>query len=252
MLPLLSAAATAQTSGQPQLVKVLDSIGRQVESFWSFVPAVTCTEVLTQEKLNDKGKALLQEKSTYDYLVLLQSAGDEISVEESRIQKSRKESKGKAALLTTNGFSILALIFHPTYQGRYEFTQLPDEVAGGRHLLRIGFRQVEKEHSPSALVLRDREYPLEWKGTAWIDPSTFAVARIDSALASPMDAIGLLKLDAQVTYSTIRFNRTLEYWLPTRAVVEAATKRQHWRNTHLFTDYRRFDVETETKTSITH
>jgi hypothetical protein len=35
-----------------------------------------------------------------------------------------------------------------------------------------------------------------------------------------------------------------------RAVVEAETKRQHWRNTHLFSDYRRFEVETQVKTAL--
>ncbi len=248
-IALLAPVAYAQAATEAPLTRLLDQIGRQVGNFWQYVPGVTCIETLTQEKLGDKGKPLFQEKSTYDYLVLLQASGDEIAVDESRIEKSRKESKGKASLLLTNGFSILALIFHPMYQGRYEFTQLPDDVMEGRHLLRIGFHQLEKERSPSVLVLRGRDYPLPWKGMAWIDPGNFAVIRIACGLDAPMEDIGLLKLEATVNYDPIRFSGTETYWLPARAVIEASTRRQHWRNTHSFNNYRRFDVETEVKTT---
>ena len=83
-------------------------MGRQIESFWNYLPAVTCTEMLTQAKLGDKGKVLFEERSSYDYLVLLQSAGGDVSVDESRVEKNHKDSKGKASLLQTNGFAILA------------------------------------------------------------------------------------------------------------------------------------------------
>jgi hypothetical protein len=226
---------------------VLDRVGKQVEAFWNNLPAVTCSETLTQEKLGDKGKVLFQQRTSYDYLVLLQLSGGEISVDESRIEKSRRGSKGKVSLLQTNGFSILALIFHPIYQGRYEFTQLPDQVSSGRRLLRIGFRQLPNERSPSVLMLREREYPLQWRGTAWIDPDSYAVLRIQSALEAPMEDVGLLKLEAEVDYSSVTFSGSPAYWLPVRAVVSAATMRQNWRNTHLFSQYRRFEVETHTR-----
>ena len=37
------------------------------------------------------------------------------------------------------------------------------------------------------------------------------------------------------------------YWFPAQATVEVETQRQHWRNTHMFTDYKRFAVSTEEK-----
>ncbi len=170
-------------------------------------------------------------------------------MDESRIEKNHKASRGNASLLVTNGFSLLTAIFHPLYQSRYEFEELPDDTAQGRRLLRIGFRQIAPDHSPAILTLREREYPLQWKGTAWVDPDSFSVVRIQAGLGSSMEDIGLLRLDADVTYSFVKFSGTAEFWLPTQAVIEASTKRQHWRNTHLFTDYHRFDVETDVKTS---
>jgi hypothetical protein len=113
----------------------------------------------------------------------------------------------------------------------------------------VGFEQIVPEHSLSVLLLREREYPLLWRGSAWIDPTTFAVARIQAGLGNSMAEQGLLRLDTDVTYTDVRFNETAHYWLPSQAVIEAETKRQHWRNTHLFTNYRRFEVETQVKTA---
>jgi hypothetical protein len=90
---------------------------------------------------------------------------------------------------------------------------------------------------------------LQWSGTAWIDPASFAVVRIQAGVGTSLTDEGLLRLDADVTYSDVAFNGSTQYWLPYRAVIEAETRRQHWRNTHLFTNYRRFDVETEVKTA---
>ncbi len=245
---LLFVAQTA-LAGTP-LATVLDQTAGQVQRFWDYFPAVTCTEMLWQSKLDAKGKALSEQRTSYDYLMLLQSSGNQISVEESRVEKGDGRSKGKATLMVTNGFSILSLIFHPLYQSSYEFTELPADASDGG-LLRVAFRHhASRDRSPSVLVLRGREYPLEWKGTAWLDRASLAVVRIQAQLATSMEDIGLLRLDTDVTYAATRFDGTsLTYWLPTRAVVEAATRRQHWRNTHLFQNYRRFNVETEVKTA---
>ncbi len=243
-------AASAGAAGPLPLPQLLDRVGRQVQDFWNYYPAVTCTELLEQSKIDAKGKILFDQKTTYDYLVLLQSSGSEVTVDESRVEKGRKSTKGKASYLLTNGFSILALVFHPIYQGSYEFTALPDDTVDGRTLLRVGFRHIPEDSSPSVLRLGGREYPLQWKGTAWIDPSSYAVVRLETGLGGSMADIGLLELHAEVEYSGIQFAGTAStYWLPTRAVIEAATKRQRWRNIHQFKDYRRFNVETEMKTT---
>lgn len=244
------AASPARAASPPPLTVVLDRVEQRVDAFWNYFPAVTCTEQLIQSKLGDKGKVMFEQRTNYDYLILLRSAGNDLTVDESRIEKEQKSTKGKGALLLTNGFSILTLIFHPIYQSNYEFTAQPDDETGGRRLLRVAFRQVSTHHAPSVLMLRDREYPLEWRGTAWIDPESYAVVRIQAGLDSSMEDVGLLRLDADVTYSQVRFNGTTAYWLPARAVIEAETKRQHWRNIHVFTAYRRFDVDTEVKTTI--
>ena len=231
------------------LPALLERVGQQVEQFWNYFSSVTCTEEMTQSKIGEKGKVLFAQRESFDYLIILQTSGTDLAVDESRVEKTHKTSKGKASLLETNGFSILSLIFHPLYQSRYEFHRLPDESGPGRQLLRVGFQQVAEDHPLSVLLLREREYPLLWRGTAWIDPASFAVVRVQAGLGGSMAETGLLRLDADVTYSEVRFNEATHFWLPSRAVIEAETRRQHWRNTHLFSNYRRFEVETQIKTA---
>lgn len=231
------------------LPQLLEQVGKQVETFWNQFASVTCTESVTQDKLGEKGKVLFEQRESFDYLIILQASGIDLSVDESRVEKTVKTSKGKASLLDTNGFSIFTLMLHPLYQSRYEFRRLPNETVQGRPLLRIGFQQVSDDRPLSVLLLRERQYALKWTGTAWIDPNSFEVVRIQAGLGNSMADMGLLRLDADVSYSDVTFNQSIRYWLPARAVVEAETKRQHWRNTHLFSDYRRFDVETQVKTA---
>ena len=239
-------------AAEPPLTELLDHVGHQMEKFWSYFASVTCTETVTQAKLGDRDKVLFAQHESFDYLIVLQSSGLDISVDESRIQKAHTASKGSAALLETNGFSIFSLIFHPLYQDRFEFQSLPDDVSQDRRLLRVSFQQVVRQRPLSVLLLRERELPLEWRGTAWIDPATWAVVRIKAGLGESMVDYGLLQLDADVTYSAVKFSDSTVYWLPTKAIVDAETRRQHWRNTHAFGDYKRFSVDTDVKLTVPH
>ena len=253
-LASISAAAaetvvTTRPDADLPLASLMERIGEQTEKFWNNFSSVTCTEEMTQSKIGEKGKVLFEQRESFDYLILLQASGADLAVDESRVEKTHKASKGTVSLLETNGFSIFALMFHPLYQSRYEFRRLPDENEAGRRLLRVAFQQVSQDHPLSVLRLREREYPLEWRGTASVDPDSFAVVRIQAGLGDSMAETGLLRMDADVTYAEAHFNDPARMWLPARAVIEAETKRQHWRNTHAFSAYRRFEVETEIKTA---
>jgi hypothetical protein len=246
---MLLAAGPATATTQPTLAELLDHVGRQVEKFWTNFSSVTCTETVNQSKLGDKNKVLFVQRQTFDYLIALQSSGQDISVDESRLEKASTGSKGKASLLETNGFAIFSLLLHPLYQSHYQFQQLPDESSQDHRLLCISFQQVSRDHPLSVLRLRELEYPLQWRGKAWIDPASWAVVRIQAGLGDSMVDVGLLRLDADVTYSDVNFSGAAAYWLPARAVIDAETRRQRWHNTHLFTNYKRFTVDTDVKIS---
>lgn len=231
----------------PGLGALLDRTGKQVSTLLDQFSSVKCTEHVKQEKFGKDDKVELQQDSTYDYLVILTNSGGELTLDESRLPvKEAKGDKKNRPLLVSNGFATLFLVFHPYYSGSFQFSAQGEEVIAGRALAKIGFQHIRGRHSVAALALRGREYPLELSGTAWIDPQTGSIAKMDASIENTLQDIGLNMLRSRIEYAPAAFKNMKEnYWLPSEAVVEVATPRQHWRNTHRFTDYKRFDVSTE-------
>ena len=111
----------------------------------------------------------------------------------------------------------------------------------------VRFRHSPGTRSPSVIRLRQRDYPVEWQGTAWIDKGTGATVRISAGLMAGMDDIGVKTLNADVRYKRVDFKgQPGEHWLPEVATIELETAHQHWRNIHTFGDYRLFSVDVKT------
>lgn len=242
----LLAFAPSDSAAAPSVQDVLTLTAKSVQHFWDQFTAVTCTESVTQEKLGKGGKVQYEHGSSYDYLILMNLEGDDLSVEESRLLQKEKGKSSNLPMLLTSGFSTLQLIFHPYYQGSFEYKRLVDEIVDGRRLLRIEFRHLPGTRSTSAARLRGQDYPLDLTGTAWIDPDSGVIRKIMAGLEAPMEDLNLRALRAEVKYAPQEFSGETAAWLPTEAFIDVETARQHWRNIHQFTNYRRFSVKTET------
>ena len=237
--------------GNPAATVGLDDLlartSTQVAGFLDQFSDVKCIEQVEQEKLGKDGKVELRDESTYDYLVILTNPGGELSLDESRLAvKTAKPEKKNMPMLISNGFATLFLIFHPYYAESFQFALLQSEVVDGRPLDKVSFQHIPGSRSPAALALRGREYPLELSGTAWIDPTTGVIAKIVADVGKSMEDVGLKSLRSEVEFGPAPFHDMKQsYWFPVRASVEVETPRQHWRNVHRFTDYKRFSVSTE-------
>jgi len=105
----------------------------------------------------------------------------------------------------------------------------------------VHFKPVPGASSPAAVQLTGRNYPLPLKGDIWIDQQSAAVVKLVSMLDSSLEDIGLRELRSEIHYSIVQFHSPEEaYWMPASAVIDVETPKQHWRNVHRFTDYRRF------------
>jgi len=248
---LLLVMAAPVRSGDLPLDELLLRVGDRVDEFWQEFSSIACQETVSQVRMNEKGKVVNSREATYDYLVLMQWLGNQPSVDESRVLESelkpkKKKRPSQRSLLVTNGFSIMLLVFHPHYQNSYLFTRGSDEEVEGHNVARVDFEHVSGARSPSVLQLADRRYALEWKGSAWIDPESGSILKMEVGLKEPMEQIGLERLDAEVVYGEVWFQDAEEtYWLPRFASIEAETAHQLWQNRHEFTDYKRFSVNTQ-------
>jgi len=219
----------------------------QTQMFLDQFSDVKCIEQVRQEKLGKQDKVELKEESTYDYLVILTNAGGELNLSESRIPVHEpKRDRRNTPMLLSNGFATLFLIFHPYYSSAFKFTLAGEEAIGGRNLEKVHFEHIVGTKSPAALALRGREYPLELSGIAWIDAETGSIARIQAGIADSLVDVGLKSLNSEIDFAPVLFaDSKTAYWFPTQAVVEVETPRQHWRNLHQFTAYKKFSVTTE-------
>ncbi len=244
---IAASLSSAETTPLQELIgRANDQVAKFVEKFSD----VKCTEHVTQEKLKADGKVELKEESTYDYLVILTNAGGEISLDESRlaVHEQKKDQKKGVSMLVSNGFATLFLVFHPYYSSGFQFTDLGEDTLNGRKFDKVEFKHIPGMRSPAALALRGREYPLDLAGVAWIDPVSGVIGKIDAGLATNMEDIGLKTMRSEVQFQPVPFKDAKDiYWFPAQASVEVETPRQHWRNTHNFTDYKQFSVSTEEK-----
>ena len=245
LLAILPASAADVT---PRNSDLLRRTAKSVAGFWDELQAVNCVETVDQQKLNASGKTMYRQQTDFDYIAILQLTGNDLVVDESRTMVHAPEHESKLPMLITNGFSTFQLIFHPFYQGAYEFSAPETVQVEGKELLRIAFRHVHGARSPSVLKLRERDYPVEWQGTAWIEPSSGTVVRVSAALMGSMEDVGLKTLTADVRYARFEFKGEQgTHWLPATAVIEVETPHQHWRNTHTFSKYKQFSVDVKTE-----
>jgi hypothetical protein len=242
-----SAGSTATSPEAQELSDLLARTATQTSGFLEQFSDVKCTEQVRQEKLSKDDKVQLKEDSTYDYLVILTNAGGELNLSESRIPvHEAKRDRRNTSMLLSNGFATLFLVFHPFYAEAFQFALAGTEVIDGRQLSKIEFHHVSGMKSPAALALRGREYPLELSGTAWIDAQTGSIAKLKASIADTLQDVGLKSLNAEIDFSPHPFGDAKQvYWFPTRATVEVETPKQHWRNSHQFTSYKKFSVNTE-------
>ena len=237
---------------QSSLDEILDRTSKQVTAFVDQFSSVKCTEHVTQEKLGKNDKIERKADSTFDYLVILTNSGGELSLDESRLAieeakaPKKKDKNQSTPLLISNGFATLFLIFHPYYTGSFQFTELGAEELNGRKLVKLHFEHIRNTRSVAALAVRGREYPLDLAGTAWVEPETGLIAKISAEIDQGVEDIGMKSLRSEVEFSPVHFAAgDSPSWFPSRAVVEVETPRQHWRNTHTFSDYKQFSVSTE-------
>jgi hypothetical protein len=248
VVAVLAVVFPERGAADDQLDAVLARTGKQVSAFLDLISETNCTERVLQEKIADSGKVIEKEESTFDYLIILSTSDGELSLVESRIapEDAKQQKKTRPPLLISNGFSTLFLVFHPYYVAGFQFTREGEETLSGRPTIKIHFQHVPGMRSPAALAVRGREYPLELSGTAWIEPTSGTIVKLTANVDSGMQDVGLRTLRSEVRFSPVTFHDSPEaFWLPAQATVEVETRHQHWRNTHQFSQYRRFAVDTK-------
>jgi hypothetical protein len=237
-------AATSSAADPAFLGRANDTLLRSrnlVGKFFEQATNVVCDEDVAQTLVGKNGKPMYREESVFDYQLQASTRNGSLKLVESRDARKAAFRDPNKTLLITNGFSNMLLVLHQDYEPSYTFQPVAEEVIDGRTLVKIHFKPVAGASSPAAIQLRSRNYPLPLTGDIWLDSETGSVVKLISSLESPMDDLGLHELRSEIHYSLVQFHDPEEaYWMPASAVIDVETPKQHWRNVHRFTSYRRF------------
>jgi len=238
-------ATPAPSGADPALAaranETLQLSRKLVDQFFEQMSNVVCNENVAQSIVGKNGKPMYREESVFEYQMQANSRTGSLKLVESRDARKEAFRDPSKTLLITNGFASMLLVLHQDFEPSFVFAPVSEEVVDGRTLVKIHFKPVPGASSPAAIQLRSRNYPLPLTGDLWLDSETGAVVKLTSRLDSSLDDLGLHDLRSEIHYSIVAFHDPEEtYWMPSSAVIDVQTPKQHWRNVHRFTDYRRF------------
>jgi len=214
---------------------------RLIDNFFEQTSNVVCMENVSQTLVGKNNKPMYREESTFEYQLQSSSRNGSMRLTETRESRKVAFRDPNTTLLITNGFASLLLVLYQNYESSYVFEPVAEETVEGRTVAKVHFKAVPGASSPAAIQLRGRNYPLQLKGDIWIDEESGAVVKLVSSLDDSLADLGLRDLRSEIHYAIVQFHDPEEaYWMPASAVIDVETPKQHWRNVHRFTDYRRF------------
>jgi hypothetical protein len=212
-----------------------------IDKFFEQMSNVVCNEDVAQSIVGKNGKPMYREESIFEYQMQSNTRSGSLKLVESRDARKEAFRDPSKTLLITNGFASMLLVLHQDFEPSFVFMPVSEEIIDGHTLVKIHFKPVAGASSPAAIQLRSRNYPLPLTGDVWLDRDNGAVVKLISRLDSGLDDLGLHDLRSEIHYSIVAFHDPEEsYWMPSSAVIDVQTPKQHWRNVHRFTDYRRF------------
>jgi hypothetical protein len=212
-----------------------------IDKFFEQTANVVCNEDVAQTMVGKNGKPMYREESVFEYQLQSNIRNGSLKLVESREAHKEAFRDPSKTLLITNGFASMLLVLHPKFEPSYTFEPAAEERIDGRTLAKIHFKPVPGAASPAAIQLRGRNYPLPLAGDVWIDQESGSVVKLVTSLDASMDDLGLHDLHSEIHYAIVQFHEPEEaYWMPSSAVIDVETPKQHWRNVHRFTSYKRF------------
>lgn len=214
------------------------------EQFFEEFGYLRYQEDISQQKLKDDSRIQYKRDTIFDSILRMHYEDGKLRIDEQRIMERLPAHVDARPLMLTNGFSSIAMIFHPYYESSFRFTRIEDGALEGKSLSRFRFEHIAGTPSPMLYQMIGLERPLTLTGVAWLDPSTGDVYKIEVECGAGLDDIGVKAIRAALTYGPIPLrDETQPQWLPISATIDLETPRQHWRNVHRFSDYRKYRVD---------
>jgi hypothetical protein len=236
-------------SGAPcQLDEVIQTTGNRVKELVENVDRFTATEKVEHYSLSPLGLEVSKETRKFDYMVEIRPFGDhDLDVQEYRNGSiSGQQFPGHIA---TAGLPTLALVFHPYYQQKYEFSCEGRGAWRGRPAWMVHFQQ-RTDHKSAMLVYRvgGKSFAVGLKGRAWIETASSQILAIETDTMRPVPEIRLVRDHQVIEYGPVDFrNNTMHLWLPKSADWYSSFSGQRYHRRHTFSHFLLFSIDDQQK-----
>jgi len=230
-----------------QLNEVVQAAAGRVKELMQNVDRFTATEKIEHSNLSPLGLQISSETRKFNYLVEIRQLQSHLDVQEYR--NGSVSVQDFPAHIGTIGLPTLALVFHPYYQEKYEYSceglgSWRDKPAWVVHF------QQRTDRNSETLVYRvgGKSFPVRLKGRAWIDTQSSQIVAMESDLIRPIPEIRLLRDHQLIEYGPVDFrNNTMQLWLPKSADWYCSLSGQRYHRRHSFSQFLLFSVDDSQK-----
>jgi hypothetical protein len=233
-----------------QLDDVIQATGERVKELVENVDRFTATEKVEHSSLSPLGLQISKETRKFDYTVEIRQFGaHDLDVQEYRNGSvSAQQFPGH---IGTIGLPTVALVFHPYYQEKYEFSCEGRGAWRGQPAWIVHFQQ-RTDRKSAMLVYRvgGKSFAVGLKGRAWIDTTSSQILAIETDTMRPVPEIRLMRDHQVIEYGPVDFrNNTMHLWLPKSADWYCSLSGQRYHRRHTFSQFLLFSVDDSQKIS---
>ena len=244
---------------QDRLSMVLERVGQTGALLFHDFPQVSCDEeVGSAGNYPDASTAFENMRYTpkhrlFRYIVIPRPVGNALAFEEYRTDPDGNpldESSLRDLFMLTSGFASSWLHFSAADQASSRFRYFGVQTMRNRECHVVGFAQdpARAHRVAGFLDPEGKNSGLMFQGLAWVDSQTFEILRVVTWLLAPRTDIGLTTQTSTVDFYRVQpGGDARELWLPRDVVVEAAYRDLRVRNTHHYSNFKLFRVESTIK-----
>jgi cytochrome c-type biogenesis protein CcmH/NrfG len=227
---------------------VIRATGDRVKELVENVDRFTATEKVEHSSLSPLGLVVSKETRKFDYMVEIRPFGaHDLDVQEYRNGSvSAQQFSGN---IGTIGLPTLALVFHPYYQEKYEYSCEGRGTWRGQPAWMVHFQQ-RTDRKSAMLVYRvaGKSFAVGLKGRAWIDTTSSQILAIETDTMRPVPEIRLMRDHQLIEYGPVDFrNNTMHLWLPKSADWYSSLSGQRYHRRHTFSQFLLFSVDDQQK-----
>ena len=230
--------------------QVLAGAGQRVQELVQDVTRFTADEDLFHKSLDTVGLSNHAETRKYNYAATISSKPGSVLIED--FSQDRIPQNGYPDGISSAGFIMLALVFHPEMQGDFDFDCEGQAKWSGKLTWLVHFRQrPDRPNRMQDYTVAGQTYRIDLKGRAWISEDTSQIVHIEADIVKPEHEVQLLSEHQVVEYGPVPFaKKNTMLWLPKNVEIYFDVRRHRYYRHYTFDHYMLFDVDVSEKVKL--